>query len=250
MKKKIFLLCFGLLALCVITQAQVAGDFPGKQAALHLFTRLQESSYRQAISFDVKYTYANESRPDILLDSLEGNMQQSGSYFRCVLGATETFGNNRYNVAAFTEDQLLYIAAATPDSLRPSPLSYISQALQQSGIQQCVMTQQKALKTARFTFPDNQSFKFMEMTVDTTTWQLQRIIMTVKTEMLVSNGMRPGAGYDDYALVIMTFMHYTPLTAEQRRFDEQAYFNKVGKEFKPAGRFAGYQVYIGSPQLQ
>ena len=78
--------------------------------AIQVFDALKQAyQIAQGVSFNVKYTYTNETRPNDVLDSLSGKFEISHDNYRYLLDSTETIHNNKYTIILFREDKIMYL---------------------------------------------------------------------------------------------------------------------------------------------
>ena len=58
------------------------------------------------MSFDVNYSYSNESTPTVILDSLSRKIQMHGAKYHFFLDSTETIRNEHYTIVLFLMDKI------------------------------------------------------------------------------------------------------------------------------------------------
>ncbi|WP_143305305.1 hypothetical protein [Chitinophaga vietnamensis] len=249
MKRTLFFLVIYALTPWIVS-AQNSDDRSLQQAG-QLLIKLQQHILATPQSFDMRYTYANEHTPAILLDSLEGKMTVAGKYYRCLIRNTETIRNDHYHIIVFHDDRLIYLSVPPAiDTAAMQPLQMLEKMMKQQHIERCEIARKGPQQTIRFIFPKDQLCKRMEMTVDTASWQIKDFTSIVKTSTLVDEQVTLDKSYDEYAIVKTTFSHYAAVAPSAQLFDASNFFYKSGKEYKPAAAFPDYKIFIGSPQLQ
>jgi hypothetical protein len=226
---------------------------PEVDRAVAAMTELQATYAKRPLAFDVKYTYSNEHSPDVLLDSLYGKIEVSGTDSRCLLGNTETIHNSRYTILLFGEDKIMYLAKSGSTGYSTDPLQLIKTVLEKAGMAGCEVADSNQYKTIHLTFRQDVPFRQMLMTIDTTTGHLSMMRYVVKTALLTGNTADDEAvkeqGYDEYAIVQAVFDHYREVPPQPSRFSEQTFFYREGNDFKVTQAYRDYKIFIGSPNL-
>jgi len=227
---------------------------PEIDKVIAVMKELQTAYARKPVAFDIKYTYSNERSPEVILDSLHGKMEISGTDSRCLLANTETIHNSRYTILLFREDKIMYLAKG--DSAghgMTDPLQLVKTVLEKAGIASCEIADSSRFKMVRMRFRLGAPFRQMEMAVDTTTGHLSRMRYVVKTALLTGNTAGDetlkAQGYDEYAIVQAFFDHYRGISPDPARFNEQAFFYREGNDFKVTQAYQDYKIFIGSPNL-
>ncbi|WP_145670321.1 hypothetical protein [Chitinophaga polysaccharea] len=212
---------------------------------------IQLAYQKHPLSFEVKYTYANEHTPRVVLDSLEGKVCMAGADYRYILDNTEMVRTGNYSVVVFKEDKLLYLGKTTTDTLAASPLQPLQDMARQAGVRHCEVMYKKHRKTLQVDFQDGLPYRHIEMTLDTLSGYLLQMRYIVKTTLLIAPGASEEVGkeYEEYALVVADFHHYQPLAAEKDLFDERSFFVKKGNEVFPAAAYADYKIFIATPNF-
>lgn len=222
------------------------------EPAIAALKKAQLSLSENPVSFDVKYSYANEHTPGNVLDSVKGRIEMAGNNYRCVMENTETVRNERYNIVLFNDDQIIYLSKGVSEGATTDPLLLMQSVLKNSGAKNCQVSSKGKYKTILISFAPDAPCKQMEITLDTVTQRLSAMQYVVKTSQLTES---PGAdaatpeGYDEYALVKASFYNYSTTIADNSRFDERTFFTKEGEIFKAAEAYKNYKIFIGSPNL-
>ncbi|SFW81987.1 hypothetical protein [Chitinophaga sancti] len=243
---------FFIMAMCCLSLAHSlrAQDRATVADAIASLKYIMEAGKTTPYGFDIKYTYANESKPAILLDSLSGSIEIGGNNYYCRMDSTESIRNDRYSIIVFREDKLILLAIARPDSA-VDPISNMQSMIVKSGAEKCKVSRKKSVKTIDITFLPGSPCKNLIMQIDTAAHHLLSVEYLLKSTLLLDpaaqqEGNMP-EGYDEYAFVRTTFTNYHPLKPEDTRFKEEQYFYKEGAEYKPASAFSDYQVVLSTP---
>ncbi|WP_440134894.1 hypothetical protein [Chitinophaga sancti] len=202
--------------------------------------------------FDLKYSYANESKPAVILGSLNGSIELDGNNYYCLMDSTESIRTEKYNIILFHEDKLMLLGGASPDSA-VDPILYMQSMIAKSGAQKCNVSHKGPVKIANIYFLPGSPCKSMKMEIDTVAHHLLSVEYLLKTVLLLDpsaqqEGQVP-EGYDEFALVRATFYNYHPLKDPAARFKEEQYFYKDGAEYKPTTAYSGFQVVLSTPNL-
>lgn len=204
------------------------------------------------LSFEIKYTYANEHDPARVLDSLSGRVEMSGASYHCWLDSVETIRNDRYNIVLFKEDRIMYLTSAAT-SAAANPLQMMQAALKQTGVSNCEVLYNGSNRVIRMFFREGAPYRQMEMTIDTTSGYLLNTRCIVKTALLMdpsdNSDTAPAGEYDEYAIVQARFEHYHPISANTAGFDERFFFYKDGGEFVTTPAYKEYKIFVGTPNL-
>jgi hypothetical protein len=212
-------------------------------------SRLQAKYQARAVSFDISYSYASELHPDVILDSLKGNMDLYSGKYHYRLDNTETISNGRYNIILFGEEKLMYLAK--PSTLNMGdPIQQMRLMMQKSGINKCAVTENGNRRSILISFVPGGNYREMEMTMDKASGYLTGMRYVVKTTLLMeTQGADPDPQYGEYAIVQTILNNYKEPASDTSRFDEQNFFYKEGNELKTTPAYKDYKIFIGSPNL-
>ncbi|NML37497.1 hypothetical protein HHL17_09875 [Chitinophaga sp. G-6-1-13] len=221
------------------------------QKAVALMHKIQAATMATPYNCQVEYRYSNESTPAVLLDSKKGMMTVDSSRYFQFIGNTEMLHNDRYDIAVFNDDSLIYITNATAATQSARPFYNLKEMLKDSLLAGCTINSKGSTKTVRFLFHPNVSYKWVEVVADTVKMRVMTVNMVMRTSLMM-NGAEPGEGYEEYALMSIRLSDYQSLKpgAIANIFDEKRFFHKTDKSLIPSAAYAGYQVFSGSPQLQ
>lgn len=224
-----------------------------KKTVLQELYQLQKRYSSEAgLSVDLKYTYSGESKPEVILDSLSGEIQFFGNGYRLKIEQTETIKNDKYAIVLFGEDSLMYISASKNTSSDPfSPTAMIDSSILNAEDARYAITNNENLKYLIITYPDASPYKTIRFVIDKHTGLLVKSIMVLRTEFLTStNGATVELqGYEAYAIVETSFSNYKKENKKDASIDETLFFTRSGKEFIPTEKYRNYKIFIGTPNL-
>ncbi|MDB5250686.1 MAG: hypothetical protein JWQ40_5080 [Segetibacter sp.] len=229
----------------------VRGQANGKLIAE--MKRLQETySIGSTLSFDVKYVYATESKPEIYLDSMMGSMEINGNNYRIILNNTETIKNDRYIIHLFKDDKLIYLTKPNSGETGNGPGALIDSVFRNISSLSYTIDSNKIVKRIVLNFPTQSSFKTVVFTINKATGYIIKARYLVKTEQLLETQNREKEAadqYDEYAIVEASYSNYKKDYRSPYSFDEKTVFVKSGNEYVPAEKFKDYSIFLGSPNL-
>jgi hypothetical protein len=222
-------------------------------AAKKLLAGLQQTYHtNNLLSFDVQYTYTNESRPDSVLDSLSGRLTLLGDNYRYAIDRMVTVKNDRYTILLFEADKLMYLSRPQTTA-SADPVRMLDSLLKSTPGMQVSIGEQKQVKKLQLRMPAGLQYKTVEMAIDKQSGYLTGITYLVKTDALVNPAERHGnaeaEGYEAYARVTARFSHYQTAAADSALFNEAAFFTRNGKTFTPVDQYKDYKIFLGSPNL-
>ncbi|NNV55041.1 hypothetical protein [Limnovirga soli] len=225
----------------------------GSEPVLQVFARLQQVYQNiPALSFDVKYTYSNETKPAEILDSLSGKFEINQGNYHYLLDSTETIHNERYTIVLFREDKLLYLTKSSEEQ-KVNPVSTINDLLKNKEGLTFDVSDKDKLTMLKIGYPPGKEYKSVELIIDTATGYLAKAVYIVQTKLLVdAQGATDQTSlnqYDEYARVEVSFLNYNSNTVDTSIFDEKKIFFKEGKDFKTTAAYKEYKIFLGSLNL-
>ena len=209
-------------------------------------------TYHQAdhLSFSVKYLYADANQRQGPLDSLVGEIQLDKERCRMILDNTESIVTDKYAIRVIDENKLIYISGK-PATAMPDLLGMTDSLL--AHVRSLQIRQEGGRRILRVELPPGLAYNRVEMTVDTATGFLQRVVYSVHTADLVGREMvardgHPGA-YQPEGTITVLFGKYEHGRFDDALFDETKYFTRSDGHFQPTGRYKNYQIFLASSNL-
>lgn len=242
-----------VIALLVVLYAPARAQQPGDTAQLFTSLKRLESALQSSpVSFSIRYTYVSEKQPDVVLDSLSGSFELSGTSGRFMIDNMVTVCNSRYNIIVFPDDKLIYVSKPAPLA-QADLVAQLRALITSSGISKCLVTATKDAGVISVYFKEGGPCREMNIYTDPRTGYMRNVVYVLKTSMLTGQLKTDETTldtYGEYAIVRMDFSDYKKLAAgDTARFDESNYFYREGEAFKPAPAYKEYQIFKGSPNL-
>jgi hypothetical protein len=238
-----------LMIFPFIGKGQVSTD-----SAISFFRKVCKTySNVNYLSFKIRYTYANESYPAVVLDSLQGKIEMNKENCHMQLGTTETISNTNYNIILFKEDTLMYLSKPQSGTASFSRFSLIdSFFLKTKGLAVSMITH-KGLIILTINFPAGMDYKKIEYSIDSATYYLRKVKYLVKTTDLLDPAAKAvadnGPMNDQWAIVESSFDNYATGQFNDTEFDDAKYFKKEGTEYKTTDDYRQYKIFKASPNL-
>lgn len=213
-----------------------------------------QAAYRTPayLSFQVRYTYANDHQPDQPVDSLSGEFDMDKGRTRFVIPGTVSLVSGEYNIQVIDEDKLIYISNShfgnplDPAASMDSILRHLEQV-------QSTLTHEGPLETLTLNFPPGQPYTRVQMTVDTPTGYIRNMIYDLYTAGFISQDQLDSPGhkgpYEAKGRVTIIFSRYETGRFGDDIFDTGRYFTRVGKTFEPTAPYKDYHVFLASSHL-
>lgn len=218
--------------------------------AIEMLDKVSKTYKSQELSFDLRYTYANEHQPYVLLDSLNGHMQLAKGNCRYAIGNTILLKNAHYNIAVFKEDKLIHVSGSgLPDSIDTSPMGMIKASILQAGVRECHISRKGDTTLIRFSFLPDKAYKYVEIKLDSKNSRIYQLQYIIRSTLLSESGRVEGEGYEPYALVNAFFTRYKTALTDPAVFDETQFFTHKTDALVPAPAYEDYEIFIGTPNI-
>jgi hypothetical protein len=211
-----------------------------------------QQAYRRAdhLSFDVKYIYADAGYGQRPGDSLLGEIQLDKQRCRMLLDNTESIVTDKYAIRVIDDNKLIYVSGK-PATAMPDLLGITDSIL--AHMHSLFIRQEGSFSVLTVDLPPGLAYNRVEMTVDTATGYLQRVIYSVHTATVVGKEMVASAGhpapYQPEGTITVLFSKYAHGGFDDTLFDETKYFTRSAGHFEPAGRYKNYQIFLASSNL-
>lgn len=232
MKATLFTIIFFVLGLSSYSQ----GDYQKILRRIQAFMMEKE-----AIGFNVRYYYAQETAPDATLDSLSGSyiLQKGRSW--CKVDEMEIISSKKYSISVFHDQKRIMVSPA----LQP-----MDQFLR--------MLDSLAAHSAEIGIKDNrpghleieanlagQGAESCEIEYDTKTYHLLSLRYRLPAALMGQLG-----GDGGRVLLTLKFFDYNEKPEVDRElFNPGKYIHRQGEEYIPDAAYSGYEVFVSSPSL-
>lgn len=221
--------------------------------ARQLLANLQHKyASERALQFDVQYLYTNESKPDIVLDSIGGTIALQGDNYRFSIQNTLTVKNSRYIIHLFKDDKLMYVSKAGKTASPVDPIKMIDSLLAHVPGLQLQLEETNAHQLLTLLMPAGMTYKSIRFNIDEKTGYLHNLVYLIKTDQLVDPSLRNAEGkeaYDSYARVETRFANYTVANIDKAAFSEDSFFTRNGKKLEPVNDYKDYKIFLATPNL-
>lgn len=214
--------------------------------------QVQAMFHDKELAFDMRYTYADESRPLAILDSVKGKMEVTKAGNRYELANVVCVSNSRYVIVMFRDDKLMYLSRAFP--MAPvDPFQQVRAMISQGSIQSFSTEIVPHGKRLLMSFGEQAPCRKIEMEMDLEKGLVKSIRYTVRTEMIRGGLGELSAGaasaFGEYAIVAMYFEGYRKPGGDAARFDEKSFFYREGDELKTTPAYSDYTIFKASTNL-
>jgi hypothetical protein len=213
--------------------------------------KLQNAYKNQAfLSFDVKYTYADASSPNTIIDSSFGQFKMSGEYYWGAIDSMEFMQNNNYSVLVSKSDKIMRIA--NPDGVYNQIINLAQfDSLIGKGNYNLNMGTTGNLKTIELVFT-NSNFAFSKYKVcyDSATNWVTQIAYEIKEDIQDNeDSYGKSSSSSTYMVVTANFTNYQTAAFTNNYYNPANYFLPVGTTYVPQAPYSDYEVFVAAPNL-
>lgn len=241
--KKIYFLLIGVFVCHNMVFAQ--------QVNLLEETTKMRNAYQQHafLSYQVKYTISSATQPEQVIDTLGGMMKICGSKYWGTLNAIEFMQNNEYMVSAYHDYKMIKVD--TPSAMYPAlaNLVFMDSLLGKDNYTLTASTigNDKALS---FVFKENKfAYKSFTMLYDARTYFLKQFSYITKADDDDDTGPYDNGLPKGDRLTKVEFTNYNTNVFDTAVFNTENYFSRADTVLNPLGKFADYQLNIGSSNV-
>jgi hypothetical protein len=241
-----------LALLAILGEHQQVIAQPADPSGIKPLLEKVQQAYRRAdhLSFAVKYLYTDAGYGQQQGDSLLGEIQLDKQRCRMVLDNTESVVTDKYAIRVLDDNKLIYISGK-PATAMPDLLNMTDSLL--THVRSLQIREQGGVRIVTVELPPGLTYNRVEMTIDTVTGYLQRVLYSVHTASLVGKEMVTSAGhqapYQPEGTITVLFSKYEHGRFDDTLFDETKYFTRSAGHFEPAGRYKNYQIFLASSNL-
>jgi hypothetical protein len=245
------------LVLCLLMAASITGRTQIADVgadSLKAFTQRVQTAYAKAgaLSFNLKYLYANGGQPGKYIDSLLGQVQMNGGQSRIVIDSIETVLTGKYAIHVVKDDKLIYLTAAVRGT-GENPVGMLDSAFAHIKGLSAHLYHNGGVQILILDFPPGQPYTRMEIGIDDRTGFFQRIAYSINTVGFVGRDMieSPGhpAPYESKGRVVILFSDYKKGAFDDRVFRADNFFTRTAGRYEPAGQYKDYRIYLASSNL-
>jgi hypothetical protein len=246
MKKNLLILIVMLSWTCAsLAQADT------RNAAVSAIRQLTQH-YRKIplLGFDVEYRYAAEAKPAVYLDSMKGSVKLSGNRYWYQLDSTEVLYGDKYVVAIYPEDKIMYLSKPSSQAAAMNPMALLDSLLFKAPGLQYSLTSSPNQQIVTVRFEKSSSYKKIDYYINTRTGFLSKMVSTVNAEQLYTpEAQSKLSGEKTFAIVETCFTNYREQALDETVFDTGRYFKKEGQEYITVAPYNIYKIFLGNPGL-
>lgn len=247
-KMKFILLKCSLILLCVFL-AKKGWAQTELERATAMLVRVKNAYDSGSMSFRLRYTYASADQPAMVTDSLLGEARFCGTNSYMSLGNIIFFRNKSFNISVFRDDKLIMLSKPSiRENEMQMPTDYLTTVLKNTGVTKCSIKRAKQLVVITLEFAEAATCKFMEVVIDEPHSLITSMMVKVKKPGN-PGANEPLSGEAQYAIVRTEFSGFKVEPCDPAGFDENIFFTRKGDVFKPAPKYADYQVFLASPNI-
>jgi hypothetical protein len=185
---------------------------------------------------------------------MSGEVAMDKNRSRFVIDEVETVNNGTYSIRVMKEEKLIYLSAASASSVVMDPVHIMDSVLAHLQGVRMQIERGKGESTLRISFPPNQQYKRISMTVNESTGYFQKVVYELYTEGLVAQDQMAQPGntgqYQAEGRVEVLFSNYRRGQFNDSLFDEGQYFTRLGKgNYQPSETYKDYQIFLASTTL-
>ncbi len=238
-----------VIIILFLSSSLLAQD-DSQQKMLSVFKKLA-ARYKDpaSLSFEVSYKYAAENKPAEILDSLEGSFKIQHKKYWYRLANTEAAGDSSISVMVFREDGVMYLSKPSVASRNLNPLSLLDSQTSDKRIAFQNVTSENGITKVKITYRPGFSYKTVEYYVDQKSGLLVKMISVVEAKQFYDPTVRDKLTDKAFAVMEADFSHYSEKPADEKQFDLNRYFKKVGNDFIAVAPFDTYKIFLGTPNL-
>lgn len=200
------------------------------------------------LSFNIKYTYANDTTPTIVEDSSFATYKIHGYKYWASMDSVEFMQNDSFQVVAYKPEQVLSLALPAYNHGQGLPLSHWD-SLFKSNEFTYDFSVDAGYKKLTVDFDDKQYVKQYELWYDSATYRIHRVRYRMDDgagdELMVQQGHLS----NNVIVINMLFSNYQTGMFTNAVFNSGNYFYKSGTEYIPVSTFSSYEVFLASAGL-
>lgn len=204
------------------------------------------------LSFDLKYTYAFETEPTVILDSSLGTFKISGNHYWGVIDSAEFMQNDSFAIVVYKPGRLINVS--NPKGLYPQAAGFaaLDSLLGKDGYTSS-LTRSGHNKVMVLTFSDPLSpYKEFNVSYDSVSYQVSEVAYIIKEEYMTGDGFTgehnnnsPGK----YLQVKAVYKNYDTTAFSSSVFDAANYFTVSNGSYRPLPPYSEYEVFLASPNF-
>ena len=201
------------------------------------------------LSFNIKYTYANDTTPAMVEDSSFATYKVHGYKYWASMDSVEFMQNDSFQVVAYKPEQVLSLALPAYNYGQALPLSHWDSLFSKKNDFTYAFGVDAGYKKLTVDFSSDQYVKQYELWYDSVTYRIHRVRYKMDDgagdELMVQQGAQSG----NVIVINMLFSNYQTGMFTDAVFNSGNYFHKSGTEYIPVSTFSTYEVFLASAGL-
>jgi hypothetical protein len=201
------------------------------------------------LSFNIKYSYANDTTPTIVEDSSFATYKIHGYKYWASMDSVEFMQNDSFQVVAYKPEQVLSLALPAYNHGQTLPLSHWDSLFNRNNEFTYAFSVDAGYKKLTVDFSKDQYVKKYELWYDSVTYRIHHVRYKMDDgagdELMVQQGLLSG----NVIVIDMLFSNYQTGMFTDAVFNSGNYFYKSGTEYLPVGGFSTYEVFLASVGL-
>jgi|GEM_PF-4735707 len=232
---KKLILC-GLVVLTAITgKAQLYNTLTSEYA--HINSAFLDPAYQ---SFDVNYYYSTENTPAVYIDSVKASFQvHNGNYFGH-FGQNTVMQDSLYLISFYDANGTIIVSNPAKQKTAIMQGVNFDSAFLATNVDSAWITDQGSVRSILYRFTSTSSFKNCTVTYNKNNYQLQKIVYSMKQQMLDPGDTvnMPGNPY-----ISILFSGFSQAAFSDSVFDHNRYVAKDSSgQFRGVGVYSSYEV--------
>ena len=244
-KYKKGMLCFLAVILISISSHRVWAQVGTPLEECH---KIQEAYMKvDFLSYNVAYSYTPEKKPDSTYFSGKGSFKLSQSDYYGTIDSTLYMQNSLYAVMVTNANRVMHISK--PDNIFPaiSSMAVFDSLVQLNSIKYSITTKGRNRQIVfDFSMDPSLGYKDFRIEYDAVTYWIMAVSYTIVAEDEEDN-LPPGQ--EKYITAKSVYSNYSTKPFDKAIFNSDNYFVMDENGYKTQSNYAGYEIFIASPEL-
>lgn len=194
------------------------------------------------LSFDLQYTFADSTRPSIVLEQLNGSAKVSSGRYWCMLDSIEFLQGYQYHLAVYRQDSTIVLSNPSNYSgmvqLPPMDSLFIVNNVTSMN----VVTDDDSTRLLTVQFRPDAAYSQCKVYYDRYKYLIRKVQYNLKGVPIDSaTGMTSGV-----ALITLTINNYTEQVIDPQLFQEDKFIYKLNGQFYMKPEYANYKLLVNN----
>ncbi len=243
-----------IVILITICSAILFINNVGAQSNLEAESAKIQEAYKNPsyLSFDLQYTFAAETTPTVIDDSINGTFKISGNYYWGTLDSLEYMQNSSYAIFLYKSNKILNVNNPTISYPQGANFSLMDSLIGKNNYSTS-LSDSASVKILTMTFSDPDfPYKNFSVYYDSTSYLINKVCYVIKEDFYDtqdSYNQSVGSNASDYIVVTIKYFNYSTSAFSNTVFNTGNYFIIYNGDYIPQPPFTDYEVFLGSPNL-